>query len=329
MTANFTPRLALTMGEGAGIGPDLCVHIAQRSFSCEIVVIGSAQVLQERARLLNLPLQLHECDFDKPPQANQGQGHLKIVPIDMPAPCVPGKLDVRNAPATLEILNVAHQLCVNKQCHAMVTAPVHKAIIAQSGIPFNGHTDYLAALCQRHPVLMSFYHPECILCLATVHLPLRSVATKLSIENLRSVFTRFNQGLVDVFKINAPNIGVCGLNPHAGEQGVLGDEEQTIIKPAIKLAQQNGIQIEGPFAADTLFTPGMRLQYDAIVAMYHDQGLAPMKALYFNQLVNITLGLPYLRTSVDHGTALDLAGSHRVNSESLYHAILAAQQFYF
>jgi 4-hydroxythreonine-4-phosphate dehydrogenase len=319
-------RLALTLGEPAGIGPDICLQMAQTSLPAEVVVVGSSELLLSRAKLLGLDIQLYEFDANVAPKPN-GQGRLAISEVPLQGPCIPGELNVANSKYVLNTLQQAYHLCASGHCDALVTGPLHKAIINLSGVIFSGHTEYLASLAGVDSVLMTFYTPEIILALATTHHPLNKVATLLTKEKLSAAIRLLHDGLVHTFARAHPKINVLGLNPHAGESGILGQEENTLMRPLVREFQQQGWDIRGPVSADTAFTPQNRQQVDAILAMYHDQGLAPIKALYFGEIVNITLGLPFLRTSVDHGTALDLAGTTQASAKSLLKAIATAAHF--
>lgn len=322
MTNRKIPRLALTLGEPAGIGPDVCLLAAQERFPAEMVVIGSPELLYSRAKQLRLSITLKEWDPTRPAVCN-GNGVLSIIPVELKAPCEAGILHRANAAYVLETLSTAHELCMTRACDVLVTGPVHKAIIADSGVPFFGHTEYLAKLANIKDVLMTFYTPEFILAMMTTHVPLKAVSSLITEERLIRVIEILQDGLVNLFHIASPKIHVCGLNPHAGEDGRLGDEEQKIIIPTLNQLKKR-YALTGPVSADTAFTPSQRLEMDALVAMYHDQGLAAIKALYFEDIVNVTLGLPYLRTSVDHGTALLLAGTGCVSIHSLQKAIALA-----
>lgn len=317
------PRLALTPGEPAGIGPDICLQLAQRPFPAEVVVVASPELLESRAAQLGLPIDLSEFDPNTPASAN-GEGKLKIVPVPLACVCEAGQLSAANSSYVLKTLDVAFNLCQTGDTDAMVTGPVHKAIIHQSGFSFSGHTEYLRDLAQVQEVLMTFHTPEFILGVATTHIPLQQVSSLLTPQKLNSAIELLHRGLVQFFGKKNPCIHVLGLNPHAGEAGTIGKEEQDMIHPLIVNWQQQGFNIQGPLSADTAFLPKNRQEADAILAMYHDQGLAPLKSLFFGQIVNVTLGLPFLRTSVDHGTALDLAGKGRADPTSLYHALQLA-----
>ncbi len=318
------PRLALTPGEPAGIGPDLCIQIAQTALPAEVVLIASPELLFERAALLGLPIILEE--FDASPAKANGQGKLKIVPIPLTKACIAGQLDVANSAYVLKTLDRAYDMCAAGQLDAMVTGPVHKAIIHQSGFPFSGHTEYLGHLAHSD-VLMTFHTPAFILGMTTTHSPLSQISSLLTQERLDKALRLLHTGFKKHFAKQRPCIHVLGLNPHAGESGTIGTEEIEVISPIIAKWQQQGFDVQGPFSADTAFIPQNRQGVDAILAMYHDQGLAPLKALFFKEIVNVTFGLPFLRTSVDHGTALQLAGSGKAEHQSLLQAIqLAARQ---
>ncbi len=247
--------------------------------------------------------------------------------MPLAVPAVAGRLDTRNAHQVLALIDRAVSGCQQREFAAMVTAPVQKSIINDAGVPFSGHTEYIAAKCGVAQALMLLTDGDLKVALATTHLPLRAVADALSIDGLYSVLTILQRELRSLWGIARPRIAVCGLNPHAGESGHLGHEERDIIEPALQRARAEGIDVHGPFAADTLFVPRYRAAYDVVLAMYHDQGLPVLKASGFGAAVNVTLGLPIVRTSVDHGTALDLAGSGRAEAGSLLAAIALAVQF--
>lgn len=318
-------RLVLTPGEPAGIGPDITIIAAQHAFDAEIVVVGSPALLEARAKLLGLPIALTEFNPLAQVEAHR-PGHLRIIPVDLKAPCIPGTLNVENSAYVLETLRKAVTECLEHTTQALITGPVHKGIIAQSGVAFTGHTEFLASCCQVNKVLMTFHTPDVFIGLATIHVPLKDVARKLSFDSLTTALTLFHHGLKNRFHIAEPKILVCGLNPHAGENGLLGCEEQEMILPVISHLKSQGMMIAGPHSGDTAFSPENRQAYNGIFAMYHDQGLAPIKALYFNNVVNVTMGLPFLRTSVDHGTALELAGKNPC-AQSLLRAIQLAQLY--
>lgn len=319
------PCLAITAGEPAGIGPDLCIQIAQQPSALQRVVIADPQLLSSRARLLGLPLELTPFDPDALPSA-QAAGQLSVLPVPLAAPCEPGRLDRRNADYVLNTLRLAGEGCLAGRFAAVVTAPVHKGIINDAGVPFSGHTEFFAELTHTEQVVMMLACPGLRVALATTHLPLRAVADAITGPLLERVIHILHADLISKFGIKAPRILVCGLNPHAGEDGHLGREELDIIIPTLQGLRAQGVELIGPLPADTLFTAKHLDQADAVLAMYHDQGLPVLKHKGFGQAVNITLGMPIIRTSVDHGTALDLAGSGKADAGSLLVAMDTAAQ---
>jgi 4-hydroxythreonine-4-phosphate dehydrogenase len=312
-------RLAVTPGEPAGIGPDVCLAAAFHQHPAEIVLIADKNMLQQRATALQLNIELYDFDASSP-QIN-GHGRIAVCHEPLIRPCIPKQLNPANAAYVLNTLHTAHALCSQKITSALVTGPVHKALINQAGIPFSGHTEYLAQLCDKPEPLMTFYSPDCIVGLATTHIPLQEVPKALDAFKLKQIIHKFHRGLQEQYQLSNPKIAILGLNPHAGEQGLLGTAETEWMIPLIAECQKNNINIHGPIPGDTAFTPNNRQTFDAFLAMYHDQGLAPIKALYFEQLVNITIGLTYLRTSVDHGTALDIAATGKARESSLMLAL--------
>jgi 4-hydroxythreonine-4-phosphate dehydrogenase len=313
------PRIALTPGEPAGIGPDLIVTLAQTARAAELVVIADPELLQSRARLLGLPLQLHSFNplIRRPHQA----GELTILPVPLTAPVSPGQLDVANGPYVLETLRIAGAGCLDQQFDAVITAPVQKSVINNAGVAFSGHTEFFQAQAGVPRVVMMLACPGLRVALATTHLPLRDVADAITVTRLHEVLAILVADLRSKFGIARPRILVAGLNPHAGESGHLGREEIDTLIPALQTFADRNCELTGPLPADTLFTPKHLEHADAVLAMYHDQGLPVLKHKGFGQAVNITLGLPYIRTSVDHGTALDLAGTGRADSGSLEAAL--------
>lgn len=315
---NLLPTLALTAGEPAGIGPDLCVQIAQKSLACNLVVIADGDLLQERARLLGLPLRL--VNFRPSALEPHQVGHLQFMHIPLKTPAIPRKLDSANAHYVLKTLRHAAEGCRNGPFDGMVTAPVHKGIINDAGIAFTGHTEYLSELTDS-PVVMMLVGGNMRVTLATTHLPLKDVAAAITAECIDSKLRIIQRDLVMRFNLTSPRIVVAGLNPHAGESGHLGREEIDIIIPALNKLRSEGMHLIGPIPADTLFNPSQLGHYDCIFTMYHDQGLPVLKHASFGEGVNVTLGLPIIRTSVDHGTALELAATGRANAGSLLTAI--------
>ena len=311
------PRIALTSGEPAGIGPELCAALASGRLACDVVCLCDRELLRARAPPGEMPPGL---STDRPGST------FSVLHMALRVPSVPGQLDARNAAYVMALLDRAIEGCVSGEFDAMVTAPVQKSIINQAGIAFTGHTEYLAQRTGAALPVMLLAHESMRIALATTHLPLRDVSAALSIDGLTQTLRILDEALQQRWGIAAPRIGVCGLNPHAGEQGHLGNEEIRIIAPAIEKMRARGMQITGPLPADTIFVPHVLGNFDAVLAMYHDQGLPVIKHAAFDRAVNVTLGLPIIRTSVDHGTALDLAGSHRADSGSLLAAIgLAAE----
>ncbi len=319
------PCLAITAGEPAGIGPDLCIKIAQEPSAVQRVVIADPDLMQSRARQLGMTLELKPYDPDAIP-APQAAGQLNILPVPMVVTCQAGQLDARNAAYVLETLRLGGEGCLSGRFAAVVTAPVHKGIINDAGVPFSGHTEFFAEQTATEQVVMMLACPGLRVALATTHLPLRAVADSITGPLLERVIRILHADLISKFGIASPRILVCGLNPHAGEDGHLGREELDIIIPALNTLRAQGIELVGPLPADTLFTAKHLDQADAVLAMYHDQGLPVLKHKGFGQAVNITLGMPIIRTSVDHGTALDLAGTGLADAGSLRVAIDTAEQ---
>ena len=297
--------------------------MAQAKRQYELVAICDPQLLRDRAATLGLPLQLVEHDLGAAPRSTEA-GTLHLLPIFQSTPAVPGQLDTRNVNYVLETLQRAVRGCQDGEFAAMVTGPVHKAVINDSGAAFTGHTEYLAALTRTQRVVMMLSTPRLRVALATTHLPLREVCGQIKPTLLEESIRIILSDLKRLFNIEQPRLLVAGLNPHAGEGGHLGREEIEIIEPVLSKLQAQGLDVLGPFPADTLFTPQMLTRGDAVLAMYHDQGLPVLKAQGFGEAVNVTLGLPIIRTSVDHGTALDLAGTDRADASSLLAAIECA-----
>ena len=316
-------RICITPGEPAGIGPDLCVQLAQRAQACELVVVADRDLLEARAQALGLPLQTFLHDPYAPPEPHY-PGTLNVISIPLAAQCVPGQLNVANAGYVLDTLRRAVIGCGNGEFAALVTGPVHKGVINDAGIAFTGHTEFLAQLTHTPQVVMMLATPGLRVALATTHLPLREVSEALNAPLLERVLRVLHAELVQKFRIAQPRILVCGLNPHAGESGHLGREEIDVIAPVLDRLRSEGMLLNGPLAADTLFTPKNLAHADAVLAMYHDQGLPVLKYIGFGRAVNITLGLPMIRTSVDHGTALELAGCGGADLGSLAAALQQA-----
>ncbi|MBG5950775.1 MULTISPECIES: 4-hydroxythreonine-4-phosphate dehydrogenase PdxA [Proteus] len=312
--------LVITPGEPAGVGPDLIISLAQMSWDLPWVVCADPQLLKTRAELLNLPLSLVEYDPATPPQAHT-PSQICVLPIALHTNVIPSTLDKRNGLYVVETLARACDGCLNGEFSALVTGPVHKGIINDAGVHFTGHTEFFADRSHCERVVMMLATDTLRVALATTHLPLRDVADAITGELLHEIITILNHDLKTKFGIAEPQIYVCGLNPHAGESGHMGREEIDIIEPALTQLRQQGVHLHGPYPADTLFQPKYLTHADAVLAMYHDQGLPVLKYEGFGRAVNITLGLPFIRTSVDHGTALELAGTKSADAGSFCTAL--------
>jgi 4-hydroxythreonine-4-phosphate dehydrogenase len=320
-------RIAVTAGEPAGIGPDLCLALGQQDFSAElaseIVIIGNRALLAERAQMLGLELPLTAYDSHHAPRP----GSLRVLDVPLGTPCIAGRLDTANARHVLNLLDRAIEGAQRGEFAAMVTAPVQKSVINDAGVPFTGHTEYLAEHTQaKHPVML-LAADSLRVALATTHLPLRAVSDAITPALLDTTLGIVHADVQRLWGISRPRIAVCGLNPHAGESGHLGTEDRDVIAPAIARARAAGMLVDGPLPADTVFVPRYLSNYDVVLAMYHDQGLPVLKHSGFGNAVNVTLGLPIVRTSVDHGTALDLAGTGRADAGSLVAATRLAIEF--
>lgn len=316
--------LAITPGEPAGIGPDLCIEYAQQEHDFQLVLITDPELIQDRARQLGQSIQL--IAYDKNITQASGQGMLYYQSVPLAEPAIAGKLNVNNASYILKTLDQAIQGCLAGTFDAMVTGPIHKGIINQSGIPFTGHTEYLAQQTDTDKVVMMLATEAMRVALATTHLPLKNVSQAITKDSLEQVIRILQHDLVAKFSIPKPHILICGLNPHAGEDGHLGREELEIMIPVIEQLKTEGLNLSGPLPADTLFNQRNLDKADAVLAMYHDQGLPVLKYQGFGQAVNVTLGLPIIRTSVDHGTALDLAATGKASTGSLHYAIHVARK---
>ncbi len=319
------PRLLLTTGEPAGIGPELLVKVAQQTIAADVIAIGNQALLQRTAEQLGLPLTVTPFATDVARQRHQA-GHLRCIDLPLLGKVQAGVLNVANAHFVLQQLQQSAALAINGDVDAIVTNPVQKSVINDAGIAFSGHTEFFAEVAGGVPVLMLLANDQLRVALATTHLPLHAVPAAITTSVLRSTLCLLHTSLHEQLGIAQPTIAVLGLNPHAGENGYLGREEIDVIAPTLNTLRQQGLNVVGPLSADTAFTPDKRARFDAYLAMYHDQGLPVLKALGFHRSVNITLGLPFIRTSVDHGTALDLAGKHCADSSSLEYAIETALQ---
>jgi len=317
-----TPLIAVTAGEPAGIGPDLCVALARRRLPARIVVVADRELIASRARLLRVALKVAA----HPPAARAAlpAGTLAVHHVPLARAAVPGRLDPANSSYVLRTLEAAADGCRAGTFDAMVTGPLQKSVINDAGIPFTGHTEFLAAHTGAEHVVMMLVGGGMRVALATTHLPLREVARHITAPDLERTLRVLRRDLVERFAIPRPRILVAGLNPHAGEAGFFGREEADIISPLLARLAREGFDVEGPLPADTLFHPRRLKACDCVLAMYHDQGLPVLKHASFGAGVNVTLGLPIIRTSVDHGTALELAGTGRAEDGSLIEAIRLA-----
>ncbi len=339
---NEFPHLAISAGEPAGIGPDLCLLLSRQDLPCRLTILADPQILRERAETLGLTVSLHEGAAQGPQQS----GHLNILPHPVSSPVSPGRLDPNNAHHVLSLIETAVQGCLQNRFDALVTAPVHKGVINDAGIPFSGHTEFIAELTGGQAVMMlstgnrqgqalpsnqpgQDTRPDPTplrVALVTTHLPLGKVPEVITRHHLDTTLKILHQDLQSRFALPHPRITVLGLNPHAGEGGHLGHEEVEIIGPLLEHLRHQGMDLTGPLPADTAFLPHILSRTDVYLAMYHDQGLPVLKFAGFGRAVNITLGLPIIRTSVDHGTALELAGSGQIDCGSLLEAIATAME---
>ncbi|MFY9996568.1 MAG: 4-hydroxythreonine-4-phosphate dehydrogenase PdxA [Leclercia sp.] len=313
-------RVVITPGEPAGIGPDLVVQLAQRSWPVELVVCADASVLEARAKLLNLPLTLLPYHAEKAPLPQQA-GTLTLLPVPLRTPVIPGQLSIENGHYVVETLTRACDGCLSGEFAALITGPVHKGVINDAGVAFTGHTEFFEERSNSPKVVMMLATEELRVALATTHLPIKAVSDAITPALLHEVITILHHDLRTKFGINDPHVLVCGLNPHAGEGGHMGTEEIDTIIPVLDALRAQGMNLSGPLPADTLFQPKYLGNADAVLAMYHDQGLPVLKYQGFGRGVNITLGLPFIRTSVDHGTALDLAGQGKADVGSFITAL--------
>nr|WP_322941135.1 4-hydroxythreonine-4-phosphate dehydrogenase PdxA [Pseudomonas sp. s4] len=320
------PCFALTPGEPAGIGPDLCLLLARQAQPAPLVAIASRELLAERAKQLGLNIELLTVGPQQWPDSPAAAGSLYVWDTPLATPAIPGKLTPANAAYVLQTLTRAGQGCLEGTFAGMITAPVHKGVINEAGITFSGHTEFLAELTHTEQVVMMLATRGLRVALVTTHLPLKDVAAAITAERLERVTRILHADLQSKFGIAEPRILVCGLNPHAGEGGHLGREEIEIIEPTLERLRSEGMNLIGPLPADTLFTPKYLDHADAVLAMYHDQGLPVLKFKGFGAALNVTLGLPIIRTSVDHGTALDLAGTGKVDIGSLQVALETAYE---
>ncbi|PLA75416.1 4-hydroxythreonine-4-phosphate dehydrogenase PdxA [Hydrogenovibrio sp. SC-1] len=324
-TTTSCHRLLISSGEPAGIGPEQIVKLAQNAWPYEWVALGSIDLFRQTAQQLKLPLQILPFASEQAARPNQAQ-QLKVIDVPLRVPSQPSILTEDNAHYVLEMLSIAVDKCLDSTFDALVTGPIHKGIINQAGIPFTGHTELLAETSNTSQVVMMLATPGLRVPLVTTHLPLKAISETITPELLESVIRILHHSLQTQFKIAHPKIFIMGLNPHAGEDGHLGMEEITTIIPVIKHLTQEGMDLVGPLPADTIFSPSHRQQADAFLAMYHDQGLPVLKTLGFGRAVNVTLGLPFIRTSVDHGTALNIAGQGKADTNSFEYALTVANE---
>lgn len=313
------PAFLITPGEPAGIGIDVTLKAAQQSFAAALTVIGDPAVFKQRATQLGLTTRFIECDLTA--RLPHQPGVVHIHPVSFPDKVIPGQLNPHNAQTALSSLQLATDACLTGHAQGLVTGPIHKGIMNDAGIPFSGHTEFLANACQVSQTVMLFVVDQLKAALVTTHIPLQDVTRAITTEKIIQVVTLLHHGLKKYFHLANPNILIAGINPHAGEGGYLGKEEIMVLQPALAELRQQGISLIGPLPADTLFTPAVLQQGDAVLGMYHDQILPVIKHIGFDRAVNVTLGLPFLRTSVDHGTALDLAGTGAANEGSMIAAI--------
>ncbi|WP_025562738.1 4-hydroxythreonine-4-phosphate dehydrogenase PdxA [Psychromonas sp. SP041] len=314
------PRIVVTAGEPSGIGPDLILELADKTWPVELIICADLTLLKSRAELLNKKITFIEYDKNNTKQA-QSIGQLTVAHIATDAPVETGVLNAANGAYVLETLRYASQGCLSGEFSAVVTAPVHKGIINDAGVTFSGHTEFFAEQANVDLVVMMLATTGLRVALVTTHLPLSAVPAAITAPLISNIVTILNAELIEKYGIQKPTIYVCGLNPHAGEGGHMGREEIEVIEPTLDALRAQGIQLVGPLPADTLFQDKYLQHADAVLAMYHDQGLPVLKYKGFGQSVNITLGLPFIRTSVDHGTALDLAGTGKADSGSLLCAV--------
>jgi len=318
------PRLAITPGEPAGVGPELLAALAHSDLHADLIAIADPQLLRTAARVAGLALNIVPYIATEYLQQRE-RGSLRCIDIPLRSVSHSGRLDAANAAYVIDTLSRAADGCLNAEFDALITGPVHKSVINSAGIPFTGHTEFFATRANVD-VVMLLATPTLRVALATTHLSLRNVPDAITQENLIATLRILDRDLREKFGIAAPRIAVLGLNPHAGEGGYLGREEIDTIIPAMEILRAQGMQLIGPLPADTAFVPEQLALCDAVLAMYHDQGLPALKAQGFGEAVNITLGLPFIRTSVDHGTALDIAGQGKADPSSLIAAARMALQ---
>ena len=311
------PVLVVTSGEPSGVGPELCARLPERKWPAHLVVLGDTELIEERLERAGYAMVVRPWQKGMQPEA----GVFDVLHCPLACPALSGKLNPRNAAYVLSMIDSALDGCTKGIFDGMVTGPVHKGVICDAGMPFSGHTEYLAARTKTPHVVMMLVGGGMRVALATTHLPLADVPKALTQDGLTRTLEILHQGLGASFGLYKPHIMVAGFNPHAGEGGHIGREEIDIIIPVLERLRAKGMCLTGPVSADTLFTPYNLRDADAVLAMYHDQGLPVLKHISFGSGVNVSLGLPFIRTSVDHGTALDLAGSGKADPGSLFAAV--------
>ena len=320
-------RILLTSGEPAGIGPDLIIKLSEINHDYDITVIGDPELLNKRAQLLSIPVKINIVSENNITNKKTSNKTIKVLPVKLNADSKPGVLDVKNVNYIIKMLDIACKYCINDKFDALITTPIQKSIINEAGIRFSGHTEYLAKICGVDLPVMLLTCQNLKIALVTTHLPLIDVPKTISKEDrIKRVINLIIKEMKSKFCIGNPRVTVCGLNPHAGEDGYLGNEEKNIITPAIDEFIKMGHSISGPVPADTAFIEEKRKKTDVYITMYHDQGLPVLKTFGFGKAVNITLGLPIIRTSVDHGTALEIAGTGKAECGSLLAAISMADE---
>lgn len=313
------PAFLITPGDPAGIGIDVTLKAAQQPFDAALIVVGDPIVFRERAAQLGINIKLHECDLSA--DAPHIAGSLHIHPVPFHGKVIAGKLNKEHAATVLASLKLATDACLAGKAAGLITGPIHKGVMNEAGIPFTGHTEFLATACGAKQTVMLFVVDQLKAALVTTHIPLQQVTSAITPEKLVQVITIMQHGLQQYFHITNPTLLIAGINPHAGENGYIGKEELTVLNPTLEKLRQQGASLIGPLPADTIFTPTVLTQGDAVLGMYHDQILPVIKQIGFDRAVNMTLGLPFIRTSVDHGTALDLAGTGLANAGSMVAAI--------
>ncbi len=316
-------KILITLGEPAGIGPDLCVLLAEKYLTRNTIIIADPSLVEKSAKILKRKIKLNILD-DIDSKNLSGKSIVNILPVKLNVNNIPGKLNPKNASYVIETIQKAAELCISGKAASMVTGPISKSVLNNAGYKISGHTEFLADIC-KHKSVMMLMNSYMKVALHTTHLPLQNVYKHITIESLKKTINIINDDLKNKFRIKKPKILVTGLNPHAGEDGMLGKQDENIIKPAILEMRKKKIMVDGPIPADTAFLKKYIESYDIILTMYHDQGLPVIKFNNFKKTVNVTLGLPITRVSVDHGTALDLVGSGKIDTSSFVEAIKIAK----